>query len=122
MSMLLQISGRETLICLAEVLLINYGRNRVLTQLVDTTRIHLLPSMNPDGFERSIEGLDDVAWIQVIISFIAMFRTPLHLIPVEDEGLNVVQALKLPSSDDRLGEDANYTSRSLSYRITRIFQ
>ncbi|KAI6205307.1 Peptidase-M14 domain-containing protein [Aphelenchoides besseyi] len=38
------------------VLLHNYERNLYIRRLLDTTRIHLLPSMNPDGYEQSIEG------------------------------------------------------------------
>lgn len=45
--------GRELLIYLAQYLLNNYGKIAEVTQLVDTTDIFLMPSMNPDGFERS---------------------------------------------------------------------
>lgn len=45
--------GRELLIYLAQYLLRNYGKIPEVTQLVDTTDIFLMPSMNPDGFERS---------------------------------------------------------------------
>lgn len=45
--------GRELLIFLAKYLLNNYGKIPEVTQLVDTTDIFLMPSMNPDGFERS---------------------------------------------------------------------
>lgn len=41
---------------LAESLLMNYGRNIYLTKIVNMTRIHILPSMNPDGHKRAIEG------------------------------------------------------------------
>ncbi|VDK69428.1 unnamed protein product [Litomosoides sigmodontis] len=51
-----EISGRELLLCLADVLLVNYGKNEVLTKLVDRTRIHLLSTMNPDGFLKAIPG------------------------------------------------------------------
>lgn len=46
--------GREMLVYLAEYLLRNYGRIPEVTQLVDKTDIFLMPSMNPDGFERSV--------------------------------------------------------------------
>uniref|UniRef100_A0A914P3X7 Peptidase M14 carboxypeptidase A domain-containing protein n=1 Tax=Panagrolaimus davidi TaxID=227884 RepID=A0A914P3X7_9BILA len=51
-----EVFGREALLRLAKLLLINYGSNEYLTRLVDTTRIHIMPSMNPDGYERAREG------------------------------------------------------------------
>uniref|UniRef100_A0A914Z7U6 Peptidase M14 carboxypeptidase A domain-containing protein n=1 Tax=Panagrolaimus superbus TaxID=310955 RepID=A0A914Z7U6_9BILA len=51
-----EVFGREALLRLAKLLLINYGSNEYLTKLVDTTRIHIMPSMNPDGYERAQEG------------------------------------------------------------------
>lgn len=43
--------GRQILINLVEYLLHGYGRNKTLTKLVETTRIHILCSMNPDGYD-----------------------------------------------------------------------
>ncbi|CAB3400528.1 unnamed protein product [Caenorhabditis bovis] len=51
-----EVTGRVLLIALAEVLLKNYHTNLWIRQLVDSTRIHLMPSMNPDGYELAIEG------------------------------------------------------------------
>lgn len=45
--------GRQLLVWLAEYLLTNYDRVPEITQLLDTTDIYLMPSMNPDGFARS---------------------------------------------------------------------
>lgn len=46
--------GRELLVYLAQYLVGNYGRIEEVTNLVDTTDIFLMPSMNPDGFARSV--------------------------------------------------------------------
>lgn len=51
-----EVVGREMLLLLAKYLCENYLRNDRVTRLVDNTRIHLLVSMNPDGYEISTEG------------------------------------------------------------------
>lgn len=48
--------SRQVLVYLIEYLLTNYGEEPRVTQLVNTTDIYILPSMNPDGFEKSTEG------------------------------------------------------------------
>lgn len=45
--------GREMLIYLATYLLNNYGYLPQITGLLNRTDIFLMPSMNPDGFQRS---------------------------------------------------------------------
>lgn len=45
--------GRQLLIYLAQYLLYNYETNLEVANLVNTTDIYLMPTMNPDGYERS---------------------------------------------------------------------
>ncbi|XP_017777270.1 PREDICTED: carboxypeptidase D [Nicrophorus vespilloides] len=49
--------GRQLTIYMAQYLLANYGKNERVTKLVNSTDIFLMPSMNPDGFENSEEGM-----------------------------------------------------------------
>lgn len=48
--------GRELLLQLLVYLVNSYPANKQVKRILDTTYIHLLPSMNPDGFEASTEG------------------------------------------------------------------
>lgn len=51
-----EVVGREMLLLLAQVFCENYGKSPLLTAMLNYTRIHLMPSMNPDGFEKAKEG------------------------------------------------------------------
>ncbi|PSN43472.1 hypothetical protein C0J52_03215 [Blattella germanica] len=51
--------GRQLMIYLAQYLLKNYGSDDRVTHIVNSTDIFLMPSLNPDGFEASQEGLCD---------------------------------------------------------------
>ena len=52
-----EVLGREMLLYLLDYLCTQYLANNLeIKKLVDETRIHIMPSMNPDGYERSIEG------------------------------------------------------------------
>ena len=51
-----EVIGREILVNYIEVLLRNYKLVDCIKKMVDATRIHIMPSMNPDGFERAIPG------------------------------------------------------------------
>ena len=45
-----EVTGRETLLLLIQYLCENYGRVSSVTDLIDNTRIHIMPTMNPDGY------------------------------------------------------------------------
>lgn len=48
--------GREILLNLIEYMCRNYGKDPLVTHLVNSTRIHIMPSMNPDGCELALKG------------------------------------------------------------------
>lgn len=52
-----EVLGREMLLYLLDYLCDEYLKgNRTVVDLISNTRIHVMPSMNPDGYERSREG------------------------------------------------------------------
>lgn len=51
-----EVVGREILLNLIQLLCENYNKNHFLTLMVNFTRIHIMPSMNPDGYEIAHEG------------------------------------------------------------------
>lgn len=51
-----EVVGRELLLYLIKYMCERYGTDDRITKLMNTTRIHLLPTMNPDGYEISEEG------------------------------------------------------------------
>lgn len=51
-----EVVGRELVLHLAEHLLLEYGKNESLTGFLNTTHVHIMPTMNPDGYESSVLG------------------------------------------------------------------
>lgn len=51
-----EVVSREILLHLIRYLLQNYDKDPKIKNLVDNTRIHIMPSMNPDGYEKSTVG------------------------------------------------------------------
>ena len=45
-----EVTSRETLLYLMQHLCNNYDKDEGIKKLVDSTRIHIIPSMNPDGY------------------------------------------------------------------------
>lgn len=53
-----EVLGRELLLLLMQFMCLEYlSGNRRVRHLVDETRIHLLPSVNPDGYEKAFEAV-----------------------------------------------------------------
>lgn len=53
--------GKEMLLHLIQYLVSSYSTDPYIRWLLDNTRIHILPSMNPDGYAVSKEGTCDGA-------------------------------------------------------------
>lgn len=56
-----EVVGKELLLALAEYLCDQYIAGSIpVTRLLDNTRIHILPSMNPDGWEAGYKEFQKV--------------------------------------------------------------
>lgn len=49
-----EVTGREMLMLLAKYLCENYGLDKRISDLIDNTRIHIMPTMNPGKLTRSL--------------------------------------------------------------------
>uniref|UniRef100_A0AAZ1X778 Peptidase M14 domain-containing protein n=1 Tax=Oreochromis aureus TaxID=47969 RepID=A0AAZ1X778_OREAU len=59
-----EVLGRELLLLLMQFMCLEYlSGNQRIRHLVEETRIHLLPSVNPDGYEKAFEvGSELIGW------------------------------------------------------------
>lgn len=51
-----EIVGREVMVRLIKDLLLSYGKDPQITNLIDSVQIYIMPSMNPDGAASSTRG------------------------------------------------------------------
>lgn len=51
-----EVAGREILLHLISYLLNNESNDESVDYILQNTRVHILPTMNPDGFENSKQG------------------------------------------------------------------
>ncbi|EDV19678.1 Carboxypeptidase D [Trichoplax sp. H2] len=51
-----EVTGREILLLLIEYFCSNYNIDSRVTRLINSVRMHIMPTMNPDGWEKAVEG------------------------------------------------------------------
>src|SRR5690606_30155699 len=54
-----EIVGRELMVRLIDDLASNYNKDQHITELINSTEIFIMPSMNPDGADRKRRGNDN---------------------------------------------------------------
>ncbi len=90
-----EVLGRELLLNLMEYICQEYKRgNQRIVHLVKETRIHLLPSMNPDGYEMAYKKVEwGTPWSMDIQLFPNNFST--NTLPFKDFFLMFLKSLML---------------------------
>ena len=84
---LFKVVGRELLLHLIDHYLTQYSTNSTIQQFLDTTFVHIMPTMNPDGYNMSREGdCDSVEGRYLIIYLLHDFC--LLIKPMSDDSLN----------------------------------
>lgn len=68
-----EVVGREILLNLVQLLCENYQHNHFLSLMVNFTRIHIMPTMNPDGYEKAQEGNIFMLYFMFFLNFIPEF-------------------------------------------------
>ena len=66
-----EVVGRELMLALSRYLLQNYHTDDRIASIIDNTDIHIMPSLNPDGFEIGKKGNPkSTSFFILILSFV----------------------------------------------------
>jgi len=59
-----EVVGRELVLRLAMYLCEKYNSDQNIKQLIDNTRIHIMPSMNPDGWQIAYQVCTEFCYLK----------------------------------------------------------